>query len=256
MNKDIIYIGIPLISREVARDWNNVTRLFNNTLASIYNQSCDNFKVLVACHEVPSIDPAFSHRTEFITVESPVPNTNWEMMLDKGVKKHAIARRLHELGGGYHMFMDADDLIHCELISYVLNQQHPHGYLLKQGYEFDESRNTLRRVRNFDQLCGSCAIVYFYPEDLPSENNKNLDGYFNQFKGHALWERLAIEHGRPLIQVPFEAAVYVRNTGENHSTRVWKRRLKQKLSLLLGGANVDETIRKNFHIPTSKTASR
>ncbi len=130
MNSGILYFGIPLISRQAARNWDVITRLFNNTLASIFNQSNGNFKVLVACHDIPTIDPSYKSKTEFLPVDAPIPVTNAERMSDKGKKKQALAKRLHELGGGYLMFLDADDLVHRELVSYVLSQQHPHGLKL------------------------------------------------------------------------------------------------------------------------------
>lgn len=255
MSKETVYFGIPLISRSAAKNWSHVTQLFNNTLASIYNQSCDNFKVLVACHDIPAIDSAYEDKTEFIQVDSPIPTTPWEMMLDKGIKKHAVVQRLHALGGGYHMFMDADDLVHCDLVDYVLNQQQPNGYVLKYGYEFDQGRNMLRKLNNFDQVCGSCAIVYFYPEDLPSEQDPKIDGYFDQFRNHQLWKQVALQHHRPLAIVPFKAALYVRNTGKNHSARFLKRKLKQKLFFLFGGMSATEEIEKAFCLANGKLCS-
>jgi hypothetical protein len=151
--------------------------------------------------------------------------------------------------GGYLMFLDADDLVHRELVSYVLSQQHPHGYLLKYGYELNARTNTVRRVKNFDQICGSCAVLRFEPDDLPLTQDKSQDIYFNQFRNHKLWSRVAADHNRPLAEIPFEAAMYVRNTGENYTEQLSKPSLKQKLLSLFSDISVDERIRKDFALP-------
>jgi hypothetical protein len=249
MNSEILYFGIPLISRKAAHNWDVVTRIFNSTLTSIFNQSNDNFRVLVGCCDVPTISPTFESKIEFITIDAPIPTTSAERMQDKGAKKQAIGRRLHELGGGYLMFMDADDLVHRELVSHVLRHQHPHGYLLKRGYEMDMQKKTLRRVKNFDQICGSCAVVRFDVDDLPSTLNDNQNVYFNQFGNHKLWHRVATEHNRPLAEIPFEAMIYVRNTGENYITQLPKLTFKQKLLALFKQASINERITKDFSLP-------
>lgn len=253
MSRNTLYFGIPLISRGAAKDWNVTTQLFNNTLASIYNQSNDQFRVLVACHDIPRIEPQYAAKTEFLRVQRPIPKTSDEKMHDKAAKKIVLGHRLRSLGGGYLMFLDADDLVHRNLVNYALTQQHPHGYVLKRGYELNVRQKKVRPLRELDKYCGSCAIIYFQPEDLPLDPQDRYSGrYFLKFKAHRTWEQVAAEHNRPLAKVPFEATVYVRNTGQNHSSTVpnlrHRLRLKQQLLALLENRAVSREIQDNFCI--------
>ena len=52
---NVVFFGIALKARATAKSWALVVRDFNRTLASIYNQSNPNFRVLVGCHEIPDL---------------------------------------------------------------------------------------------------------------------------------------------------------------------------------------------------------
>ena len=100
----MIYFVIPLRGKAASRDWKGVTWNFNRTLESCYNQTSPEFKVLVACHDVPKLDQAYDDRVEFIQVSIPTP-TNFEaMMFDKGYKMHTLmyeaCKRLINLNSG------------------------------------------------------------------------------------------------------------------------------------------------------------
>lgn len=96
----MIYFGIPLRSRGASKNWENVCRLFNRTLASVYNQTDPNFKIIVACHEIPALTREYDDRVEFLRSGTPIPTNPREMMLDKGYKVSLIAQYLKDAGGG------------------------------------------------------------------------------------------------------------------------------------------------------------
>ena len=77
---------IPLRSKEVSKDWNKVSLLFNRTLESIYNQTNANFKVFVACHQIPTLNQTYDDRVRFIVVNTKIPITYLDMMDDKDSK--------------------------------------------------------------------------------------------------------------------------------------------------------------------------
>ena len=59
---------IPRKSARVAVSWDRVSRLLSRTIASACRQTCGDFRVLVACHDIPAGD--FSQpAVEFIPVE-------------------------------------------------------------------------------------------------------------------------------------------------------------------------------------------
>ena len=83
----MLYFVIPLMSRKAANDWEMVSMLFNRTLWSCYNQTDPDFKILIACHEIPVLTKQYDSRVEFIQVseaEAPIPTNQQEKMIDKG----------------------------------------------------------------------------------------------------------------------------------------------------------------------------
>jgi len=96
----MVYFGIPLRAKAASNNWDNVVKVFNRTLRSITSQTDREYKVIVACHDIPKVSFVHDADLEFIQVDSPIPVTQHEKMLDKGWKVSAIACRVRELGGG------------------------------------------------------------------------------------------------------------------------------------------------------------
>ncbi len=65
---------------------------------------------------------------EFLEVDFPPPIYRDEQIVDKHRKREVIACRLREEGGGYTMFVDADDLVSNRLVEFVHWDRAPHGY--------------------------------------------------------------------------------------------------------------------------------
>jgi len=235
----VIYFGVPLQSKAVSNDWMTVTSFFNRTLSSIYGQTDPNFRILVACHDIPNLTKEYDDRVEFLIANSPIPRTKREMMKDKGYKISMIAKRVREIGAGYIMLVDADDLISNRIAGYVNNHPGRNGFKSKYGYVFYEGTSYLKRIASPYRTCGSCSIVYYGLDDLPESLPENPwdDVYRDQWiirKSCRELPRFLMEQGRPLKTMPFPTTVYVRNTGENHSMinggdLSWKRKVEMFL---------------------------
>src|SRR6185503_12206705 len=131
---DIVTFGIPLISRAAARDWMQIEELFNATLASIYNQTDQNFRIIVASGGRPALRVPVDDRLQFIDYPRAIPHGREEGIMDAGKKRWEIAARLVELGGGDLMFADADDLVSSRLVEFVRKTRNPNGCILTDGY--------------------------------------------------------------------------------------------------------------------------
>lgn len=217
-------------------NWDHTVRLLNNTLASIAQQTDSRVHCLVACHDIPPIDEAYQHFVTFLPVDMPIPATVMEMRADKGRKKMEIGVHLRKLGGGYLMFLDSDDLVHRDFAAHVLNTNAANGYIVKNGYEFYSDNQRLLSRRDFNQVCGSCAIFNLKEEDLPkSAEDENC--FYSKLKSHKEFENICREAGRPLTPITFPAVVYLRTSDITISTRffkatglrLWKKRIKQLL---------------------------
>lgn len=218
----MIYFGIPLRSKAASNDWSSVTRVFNRTLRSVYRQTDPDFKIFVACHDIPALDKEYDGRVRFLISDQPTPTTGNEMMLDKGWKVSMIAAEIKRLGGGYTMLVDSDDIISNRVAEYVNFHPGENGFLSRHGYVYNDGFSYMKRILAPHRICGSCAIIHYSDRDLPDEMPKDLwddspkDKWIIRRSHRTLPDYLA-EHGRKLEIMPFPTTVYVRNTGDNHS---------------------------------------
>jgi len=120
------------------------------------------------------------------------------------------------------MFLDADDLIHRDLLARVLE----HGresYLIDRGYVYDAPSGLLwKRAEHFHQICGSSLVYAFHSEELPTSWEDEsvqfaLFGSKPYQRGHQACDLVATELGRPPPQLPFPAVVYLANHEESSS---------------------------------------
>ncbi|HSD35560.1 MAG TPA: glycosyltransferase family A protein, partial [Alphaproteobacteria bacterium] len=164
-----VFFGIPLRARATAIDWSKTCRDFSRTLASIYNQSNPNFRIIVCCHDIPDLLIPTDQRLEFIKVHTPAPDLRADpksIFPDKSRKMRKAIERFHALGGGWLMILDADDLVSSRLVEFVSRSDNENGFLVREGYLLDQDSRACARIPNehvfdhpFDQICGSCAVL-------------------------------------------------------------------------------------------------
>ncbi|MGM8850552.1 glycosyltransferase family A protein [Salinicola halophyticus] len=216
------YFGIPLRSRQASFDWPLVCRNLERTLLSLKHQTCGDFGILVACHEIPDVD-TFDLDIEFIVADfDPPPAVDDEGRPgnDKPKKKRMVglAMKARMADDGYYLQLDADDLIHPDLVNFTLADDNRRGYLIERGYMFDCCTGQFGQMDQehspFWRHCGSCAVVYFTKADMPDHLMDNRC-YFNQFKRHREYVDIAAARGQPLVPYPEPMAIYLINHGEN-----------------------------------------
>lgn len=216
----MIYFGIPLRSKAASKNWEKVSMFFNRTLWSVYNQTDPDFKILVACHDIPVLTHEYDERVEFLRVDSPIPTTKEEMMLDKGHKIHTIGMKIREYGGGFTMMVDADDIQSNRIAAYVNAHPNANGFLSRNGYYYHVGDDFIKKGHKFPN--GSSTIVKYSVEDLPDSYYEQMVANVNTNphilrKKHGDIPKICAELGRTLDDLPFIASIYVRETGDNHS---------------------------------------
>ncbi len=218
-----VFFSIPLMARQSAHDWSRVVHQLEATLGSIFRQTDPHFRVLVACHDIPELSTRFDERLEFLKVPYPPVETAAKGLADGGRKRARIARRIRQLGGGYVALADADDLVSNRLVAFVRDEGHPNGYLIERGYLFDATRGQIAPFpfpdwpAPFDAACATSVIVRYSAEELPDGSGDDCRYRRLDRDGHPAYRRYALAEGRPLLAIPFRAAVYVKGTGENLS---------------------------------------
>lgn len=247
--------GLSLASRAASQKWDHTEHLLARTLRSVLNQSDPRFRVVICGHERPDIKELDDPRVIFITADIKPPANSSQFRRDKMWKRRLIGAALRNMGGGYFFPLDADDLVHTNLVAHVLSDDNRRGYNINHGYVEDFLNSKLAPVPGawsvpFDRVCGSSAVLYFEPEDLPLDGRNDESLYFNLFQSHAYWPVVAEESGKPLATVPFPAAVYVVNHSQNLSFGLQRagKRAKNIISFVDRDAVPDgqEILKKQF----------
>jgi hypothetical protein len=236
--------AIPLRSRATARNWTKVCQLLNHTLASVLRQDDQDFSIVIACHDVPDIPLIHDPRIEVLVMDVPTPQSLKEQMRDKGRKKRACAAAFRKRGGGFLMFLDADDMVSRRLVSSVRGTPPRFGYLVDIGFQFSASTGSYHPLDRLYRRCGSCAIFRFSRDDLPEQGDSAIHSVSDEFKDHTRWSDIARDLGRPLEPLGWRAVVYVVETGESYVDQALI-----ELGPLSAGRPVDETFCDQFGVP-------
>jgi hypothetical protein len=218
--------AIPLKARSACSDWEAAQRNLRRTVLSVQAAAADDGLIVVACHDEPDLASA-GDNVHVLPVTFPEPTNMQDAGRDKARKRRAIGAWLRETleSPVYIMFLDADDLVHRDVVRHAL--AHGNGsYLVSDAYSFDLRRRILQhRSRGFPWAGGSCFVCRFTPDELPT-SDEDTTSVFAQFgaapdqRGHLEYPELATELGRPPVPFPFGAALYV----VNHRESTWGRR--------------------------------
>ena len=147
MNAPVFVFAVPLVARSQAYDWDVVVRHFNATLASIFNQTDPNFRVIVACTGRPEVRIPVDERLEFLDLpEMPVAGQRWRPYQDILRRRQAIYDRGFGEADAYVMFTDADDLVSNRLVAHVREGAYPYGHVVTSGYVFDSQRGLVAQL--------------------------------------------------------------------------------------------------------------
>jgi hypothetical protein len=237
----MVHFAIPVSARRDDAQWSRVNELLKLTLGSILNQTSDRYKVFVCGHDRPEVLSEYSLPSiKFIGVDFPLPQTDKAKRRDKRRKRWEIAREVRRLGGGYYMFMDADDLVHRDFVQFITSNDNQVGYLIKEGYALDFANRRIAPIpgafnRDFNRVCGSSGAVYLLPEDLPDGeyDPERQDLLYTQIRNHKYFEEGRMRGGKTLTALPFAAGIYTLNNSINLSNLLVRTEERQ-LSLIEG----------------------
>lgn len=218
--------AVPFKSRASSTDWDLAVRNLQRTLESASAAAQGHpVSFYVACHEEPPLSNPGGLDLKVLSVPFPEPSDVKHGNRDKASKRRFIGAHLREVLDVpeiFVMFLDADDLVHRDVVRHVLD--HGHGsYVIDDGYILDIQRRALRRrAHNFYRTCGSSFVCRFNGDELPKSWD-DMDAPFSQFgvkpqRNHDEYPTLAAELGRPAATFPFPAAVYT----VNHSESLWR----------------------------------
>lgn len=149
------------------------------------------------------------------------------------------------------MHVDADDFVHRDMAAFVSNNSDSNGFVLKTGYELDYGIVRMFSIENFDQRCGTCAVIKFAPDELPEAIEGNDCSRFSRYVAHHSWELVAALENRKLKPLPFRGAVKAVNHGENLSRHYLKYGLQYAIRRRFSGFRVRQKDVDNFGMPNA-----
>jgi hypothetical protein len=219
-----------------AAEYGRVEAYLQDTLASVANQSIDDFVVIVVGNQRPSF--TLPKNTHFVEVNFPAPSDHLGPqtgaapgLWDKGTKLGVGLLAAREFEPNYVMFFDADDFVHRGLAAFTRDHPGHHGWVLRRGWIYSRTRNAYAPRYRLFRICGTSYIVPYSAHNVPV----NLPVMASQAEvakafGDERLERVMAGHryalewwrtnGIELNALPFPGAVYHVDTGENHSGMV------------------------------------
>lgn len=221
-----VYFAIPIAPKRSDEQWSRLNDLLRLVLNSLHAQDSRSFTALVCGHERPDCVSEFPPETaEFVPAEFRKPLSEAEGRRDKGRKRWQIATEVRKRGGGYYMYLDADDLIHRHLVSHIVRDDNRKGYIIQRGFALDYASKLIAPIpgvwrKNFNNVCGSSGILYYGVEDLPADPYPappTDDILFFKVRNHTMFDSEDIAKGSPLSPVPFAACIYTLNHSINLS---------------------------------------
>lgn len=206
---------VPVKSKKVTGDWPHFLKLVNRTLKSICNQTNENYKVIVVCHELPEVEYK-NDKIHYVQVNFAPPvlkkrdfdEDNSFKELDKINKIKEGLSYAAQFNPEYTMVVDSDDCISNEIVDYALKNTSQPGWYVNKGYYYKEgSQYIFYKRKTFNFMCGTCVIVK--PELI------------NEFFEETPWlhfahEKINLSNNITLAPLPFAGAVYSIANGENH----------------------------------------
>ena len=256
----MLYFLIPFKSQSVSSDWGKVCKQLAQTLESICNQTDDNYKVLVICHDLPELRSTYK-KVRFCQVQFPPPSLPVDskdgfsiddLHADKGRKMIYGLSIARDEKADFIMFVDADDLVNRHISAFVKTEKNPNGWVCDRGYRMDESCSWLLYPRNkFNHECGTSHILRtkFAPFPDAPDYTLGLDDYYiRRYVVHAYVADNLSNLGHPLSSLPFFGAIYLFNDQSIYSSKIRQSDslLRKFIRVLVKGRVVTKKIKLDF----------
>lgn len=216
MNKNTImaikkvYIAIPLKAKKHSTDWSKVQANLIHTINSVRNSTDQRYEILVATNDPNDLSQVIKDNVTIIKANFNRPDHPWNIpSADKHKKRCLIASVLKKrIDQHYYiMFLDSDDLIHKNLIKYILNQQLETCFVMQYGYIHDTEKMFVYTTKLFPERSGSCFVGYYKKNELP--DNENEQGHLMKKFKECRTPKTRKNSMYDMHIVPFKSMVYI-----------------------------------------------
>lgn len=225
---------IPLKSSAHSRDWSQSCNLLNATLRSIEAQTSGEFHTFLVCTEPPKLDRPYRNFT-CLETEIRIDGTfdPWKGRTDKQRKILFGLLHARTLAPDHAMVVDADDLLHRDLVKFVCRQDtSADALIINKGFRYDIGSPRLRRIKPFHLASGSSMIFPYRAADFRGiQSCLDVDRHFMTREAHPKpAEKVFTDEGLMYRYVPFPAAIYVRGHADSIRDNFARQSKAQKAS--------------------------
>ncbi len=220
---------IPVRHQDNARDWGKLTARLSETVRSISNQRHDDWRAIIVVNEgavLPELPPKFSvtrvtfPRNDLHDLEKgPREAVLDAFRLDKG--RRVLKGMLDARDSRFFMIVDDDDLVSAQIVSHAARHPDANGWIITQGYLWDDGGSFFLEVDRFNHRCGTSLIIRSDLYDLPPRfEDAEIEWIKDMLGSHHRIDPALARQGTPLASLPFRGAVYrVANAGSHSQTR-------------------------------------
>ena len=228
-----VLFAIPLKAKNRSTDWSDTLASLKKTVNSIKQQSVQEYEIYIATNDPDEIETVFGSEVFCIKADFDLPAHKWNRpSADKHKKRTLIASEIKKSFSEdcYIMFLDADDLVHRNLVKYVLeNSARGVSYVIDHGYSMDVGTGSISELYPFTKFCGSCFIGYYRNDELPSgittssvSDQFSMDHPFIKKFANSRSETGRAENYSNYSSVPFPAVIYTTGSVGAISHNPWR----------------------------------
>jgi hypothetical protein len=221
-----------------ANNFAKVESLFEMSLRSVCAQTDANFRVVVVANAMPRINFSDS-RVTYQIVDYPPPDPQRSsvdairvLLRDKGTKLIAGMLAARRFKPDYFAIFDADDMVSRRIAQFVNANASDAGWYVNSGYVVNSQMWTTQRKSGLFRYCGStlvpnasqllrlARIDESVSTDISQEQIVSLSSpqFVDQVVGnHKYMIGYFASHGLRMQPLPFRAACWMLQTGENYS---------------------------------------
>jgi hypothetical protein len=267
-------IIIPFRPKAESVNWESESKLLEQTVRSVLNQTYQHIQVIVVYTEVPLYTVndvrVEYHQLPYAFQRFEEINNRDELMRRFQQKKHMVVRRWDKArklcyaskiakgkGAHYIMGMDADDRISNKLMEYLAanaDNNYCDGWHAAKGYLYKEGTNYLIRIpRKMNYLNGSTHIIRADLVKIPDFNSLDWLDY-NLFTDHGwIAARLKEYMGAVLNPVPFPFIVYYIHQSNISEIRKKEHTINYKtiLKRILRSVPLTKELKSEFNLNTT-----
>lgn len=222
----LVTFVIPVRHQDNASDWSLLKANLVQTIASISNQTNDDWRGVIVANEGADL-PDLPERFVVERVAFP-PNDMHELgkasredfydafRADKG--RRVLMGMLRARDSRFFMIVDDDDFVSARIVQHASENSDANGWTIDHGYIWDHGGKLLLGDDDFNHLCGTSLIIRSDLYDLPERfQDASIDWIKSMLGSHVRIADILAKRGTPLATLPFRGAIYRVSHSGSHS---------------------------------------